>query len=132
MGLKKERISNRLGRENGEDQSPSDESPEDDSVEDSDDREPNDEEDDRGYERELREFVYLDRDSVVSLLASIEGAIKQERIEQIGSRSTKRVAGGVNASISGVGAKVEGEQVEMGRIHPKWYTTTRFSHSSTS
>lgn len=47
MGLK-ERISNRLGRENGEDQSPSDESPEDDSVEDSDDREPNDEEDDRG------------------------------------------------------------------------------------
>jgi len=37
MGLK-ERISNRLGRENGEDQSPSDESPEDDSVEDSDDR----------------------------------------------------------------------------------------------
>jgi len=92
---------------------------------------PNDE-DDRGYERELREFVYLDRDSVVSLLASIEGAIKQERIEQIGSRSTKRVAGGVNASISGVGAKVEGEQVEMGRIHPKWYTTTRFSHSSTS
>jgi len=39
MGLK-ERISNRLGRENGEDQSPSDESPEDDSVEDSDDREP--------------------------------------------------------------------------------------------
>jgi len=49
--------------------------------------------------RELREFVYLDRDSVVSLLASIEGAIKQERIEQIGSRSTKRVAGGVNASI---------------------------------
>jgi len=63
MGLK-ERISNRLGRENGEDQSPSDESPEDDSVEDSDDREPNDEEDDRGYERELREFVYLDRDSV--------------------------------------------------------------------
>jgi len=83
MGLK-ERISNRLGRENGEDQSPSDESPEDDSVEDSDDREPNDEEDDRGYERELREFVYLDRDSVVSLLASIEGAIKQERIEQIG------------------------------------------------
>jgi len=50
MGLK-ERISNRLGRENGEDQSPSDESPEDDSVEDSDDREPNDEEDDRGYER---------------------------------------------------------------------------------
>jgi len=37
---------------------PRDESPEDDSVEDSDDREPNDEEDDRGYERELREFVY--------------------------------------------------------------------------
>jgi len=107
MGLK-ERISNRLGRENGEDQSPSDESPEDDSVEDSDDREPNDEEDDRGYERELREFVYLDQDSVVSLLASIEGAIKQERIEQIGSRSTKRVAGGVNASISGVGRKGRG------------------------
>jgi len=111
---------------------PSDESPEDDSVEDSDDREPNDEEDDRGYERELREFVYLDRDSVVSLLASIEGAIKQERIEQIGSRSTKPCCWWSNASISGVGAKVEGEQVEMGRIHPKWYTTTRFSHSSTS
>lgn len=113
MGLR-ERISNLFGRTNSDDQSPSDESPEDDSVEDSGDREPNDEEDDRGYERELREFVYLDRDSVVSLLASIEGAIKQERIEQIGSRSTKRVAGGVNASISGVGAKVEGEQVEMG------------------
>jgi len=60
----KERISNRLGRR-WRDQSPSDESPEDDSVEDSDDREPNDEEDDRGYERELREFVYLDQDSVV-------------------------------------------------------------------
>lgn len=65
-------------------------------------------------ERELREFVYLDRDSVVSLLASIEGTIKQERIEQIGARSEDRVSGGVNASISGVGAKVGGERVEMG------------------
>jgi hypothetical protein len=113
MGLR-ERISNLFGRTNSDDQAPSDESPEDDSVEDSGDREPNDEEDDHGYERELREFVYLDRDSVVSLLASIEGTIKQERIEQIGSRSSDRVAGGINAGISGVGANVEGEHVKMG------------------
>ena len=103
-----------LGRTNQGDQPQSDESPEEDHVEDSDGRETDVDVDEHEYDRELREFVYLDRDSVVSLLASIEGAIKQERIEQIGSQSTERVAGGVNASISGVGAKVEGEQVEMG------------------
>jgi len=113
MGFRN-RISSLLGRKTGDEQSPNDESPENDSPVESDDEEPDVEVDDREYERELREFVYLDRDSVVSLLASIEGAIKQERVEQIGSRSTERVAGGVNASISGVGAKVEGEQVEMG------------------
>lgn len=63
--------------------------------------------------KELREFVYLDRDSVVSLLASIEGAIKQERVEQIGSSSENRVSGGVKAEISGVGANVGGERVTM-------------------
>lgn len=99
MGLR-DWISRPLGRKNEEKQPPSDESDIESSA--------------REYERELREFVYLDRDSVVSLLASIEGAIKQERIEQVASRSTDRVTGGVNASISGVGAKVEGEQVEMG------------------
>lgn len=107
-------LSSLLGRKTGDEQFPSGESPDSDSVGESSDGEPDVEADDRRYERELREFVYLDRDSVVSLLASIEGAIKQERIEQIGSRSKERVAGGVNASISGVGAKVEGEQVEMG------------------
>ncbi|WP_135662485.1 DUF6414 family protein [Halorhabdus rudnickae] len=113
MGFR-DRLSNLLGRKTGDEQSPSGESSESGSTGESSDGEPDVEADDRRYERELREFVYLDRDSVVSLLASIEGAIKQERIEQIGSRSTERVAGGVNASISGVGAKVEGEQVEMG------------------
>ncbi|GGL67224.1 DUF6414 family protein [Halocalculus aciditolerans] len=113
MGLR-DRISSLLGRKNGDEQSPNGESPETGSAGESNGGEPDVEADDREYERELREFVYLDRDSVVSLLASIEGAIKQERIEQIGSRSKERVAGGVNASISGVGAKVEGEQVEMG------------------
>lgn len=63
--------------------------------------------------RELREFIYLDRDSVVSLLASIEGAIKEERIEQIGSSSEERISGGVNAEISGIGANIGGEQVRM-------------------
>lgn len=113
MGLR-ERFSSLFGRKNRENQSSGDESLGNGSVEESGDGEPDVEVDDREYKEELREFVYLDRDSVVSLLASIEGAIKQERIEQIGSRSTERVAGGVNASISGVGAKVEGEQVEMG------------------
>lgn len=104
MGLR-DRLNSLLGRQSEEEQPASEESGE---------EEPDAEADDREYKRELREFVYLDRDSVVSLLASIEGAIKQERVEQIGSRSTDRVAGGVNASISGVGAKVEGEHVEMG------------------
>jgi hypothetical protein len=104
MGLR-DRLNGLLDRKGEEEQSPSEESG---------DEESDAEVDDREYKRELREFVYLDRDSVVSLLASIEGAIKQERVEQIGSRSTDRVAGGVNASISGVGAKVEGEHVEMG------------------
>ena len=113
MGLR-ERISGLLGRKNGNEQSSDSDSVEDNPAEESGDKGPDVEADDREYERELREFVYLDRDSVVSLLASIEGAIKQERIEQIGSRSTDRVAGGVNASISGVGAKVEGEHVKMG------------------
>lgn len=101
----RDRLNSLLGRQSGEEQPASEESGE---------EEPDAEADDREYKRELREFVYLDRDSVVSLLASIEGAIKQERVEQIGSRSTDRVAGGVDASISGVGAKVEGEHVEMG------------------
>lgn len=113
MGFR-DRFSSLLGRKTGDKQSPSNESSESGSTGESNDGEPDVEADDRRYERELREFVYLDRDSVVSLLASIEGTIKQERIEQIGSQSTERVAGGVNASISGVGAKVEGEQVEMG------------------
>ena len=104
MGLR-DRLNGLLARESEEEQSPSEESGE---------EEPDVEVNDREYKSELREFVYLDRDSVVSLLASIEGTIKQERIEQIGSRSTDRVAGGLNASISGVGAKVEGEHVEMG------------------
>ena len=101
----RDRLNGLLGRKSNEEQPRSEESG---------DEEPDAEVDDREYKNELREFVYLDRDSVVSLLASIEGAIKQERVEQIGSRSTDRVAGGVNASISGVGAKVEGEHVEMG------------------
>lgn len=108
MGLR-DRISSLLGRKSEDEQPPSRKSVENTSAEESGVKA-----DDREYKRELREFVYLDRDSVVSLLASIEGAIKQERIEQIGSQSTERVAGGVNASISGVGAKVEGERVEMG------------------
>lgn len=107
-------LSSLWGNKTEEKQSSSDESPENGSAGGSNNEELDVEPDDRSYERELREFVYLDRDSVVSLLASIEGTIKQERIEQIGSRSKERVAGGVNASISGVGAKVEGEQVEMG------------------
>ncbi|WP_049972505.1 DUF6414 family protein [Haladaptatus cibarius] len=97
-----------------ENQSLDDEPSDQDLVEDSVDENSGLDTDEHEYERELREFVYLDRDSVVSLLASIEGAIKQERIEQIGSRSEDRVSGGINASISGVGAKVEGERVEMG------------------
>ncbi|GAA0259894.1 hypothetical protein ACFFQF_20935 [Haladaptatus pallidirubidus] len=113
MGLR-DRISGLLGRENGDEQSPSVESVENNAAGESGNKERDIKADDREYEREFREFVYLDRDSVVSLLASIEGAIKQERIEQIGSQSTKRVAGGVNASISGVGAKIEGEKVAMG------------------
>lgn len=63
--------------------------------------------------RELREFIYLDRDSVVSLLASIEGAIKEERVEQLGTSSEERISGGVNAEISGIGANIGGERVEM-------------------
>jgi hypothetical protein len=113
MGLR-DRISGLLDRESGDEEPLSEEPVESDSAEEFGGEDSDIEADDREYERELREFVYLDRDSVVSLLASIEEAIKQERIEQIGSRSKKRVAGGVNASISGVGAKVEGEQVEMG------------------
>lgn len=113
MGLK-DRISGLLGRKSGDEQSASEEPVENNSIEEPSDEEPEGDADHHEYARELREFVYLDRDSVVSLLASIEGAIRQERIEQIGSRSKDRVAGGVNASISGVGAKVEGEHVEMG------------------
>lgn len=107
-------VSKLLSNQNGGDQSSTDESAKNDATEDSGNGRSGVEANGRGHERELREFVYLDRDSVVSLLASIEGAIKQERTEQIGSQSTERVAGGINASISGVGAKVEGEQVEMG------------------
>lgn len=113
MGLRN-RISGLLGRKNGNEQSPSEKPVEENSTTEPRNEDADVEADRHEYVRELREFVYLDRDSVVSLLASIEGAIKQERIEQIGSRSTDRVAGGVNASISGVGAKVEGEHVEMG------------------
>ena len=68
---------------------------------------------DTAKDSELREFVYLDRDSVVSLLASIEGQIKQEKIEQIGSGTEERISGGVNAKISGVGADIGGEHVSM-------------------
>ncbi|WP_152424788.1 DUF6414 family protein [Natronococcus jeotgali] len=64
-------------------------------------------------DKNLREFIYLDRDSVVSLLASIEGAIKEEKVEQIASKSEKRKGGELNASISGVGARINGEKVDM-------------------
>lgn len=111
MGLKN-RIASLWGGQDEEDQPTSEESTDGKAEEKSEghDSDPGEE----TVDKELREFIYLDQDSVVSLLASIEGAIKEERVEQIRSQSKERAAGGVNASISGVGAKVEGERVRMG------------------